>query len=106
MREQGEQSTWSGKIESLAPDGRGIGSSTAIIEEKTVRRPVFIPYSVPGDILKATITARKGKYLFGEISQLKEPSPHRVAPLCPHYGICGGCNLQHVAYDEQLRQKA
>jgi len=97
---------WTGRIESLAPDGTGIGSSKERAPDgKTVRRPIFIPLTVPGDMIKARICGRKGKYRFGETIRILEKSPHRVAPACPHFGICGGCDLLHISYEEQLRQK-
>lgn len=39
------------------------------------------------------------------VCAVQNPSPHRVAPLCPHFGECGGCTWQHIAYEEQLRIK-
>lgn len=98
---------WKGRIESLAPDGKGIGSTQErLADGKIVRRPIFIPLTVPGDLIEARITDRKGKYRFGETLRVIEPSPHRVTPPCPHFGICGGCDLLHIAYTEQLREKA
>ena len=107
MTQDDATETWTGTVESLAPDGNGIGT----VHERTpdgrpVRRPIFIPYVTPGDRIEARVTARKGKCLFGETLRVIEPSPNRVAPYCPHFSVCGGCDLEHIAYDEQLRQKA
>lgn len=45
------------------------------------------------------------KYAYGIIRELIEKSPYRIEPLCPVSGMCGGCQFQHMAYDEQLRIK-
>lgn len=107
MPSEQPDSSWTGRIESLAPDGTGIGTVEGrAADGQRLRRPIFIPYTVPDDTVEATIRERKGKYLFGELSRIIEPSSHRVTPACPHYLTCGGCDWQHLAYDEQLRQKA
>jgi 23S rRNA (uracil1939-C5)-methyltransferase len=100
-----ESGAWEGKIESLSNEGLGVG--TALVQEggKTLRRPVFIPFAAPGDVILANVTDQKRKYLFGEIDAVLKPSPQRTEPVCPHFMVCGGCNLQHVSYEEQLRQK-
>jgi len=97
---------WSGKIESISHDGNGIG--TVVIKEdgKMFRRPIFVPYTTPGDEVKVSIVKQQRKYSFGKLLKVINPSPLRVVPLCPHYTECGGCNLQHIAYDEQRKQKA
>lgn len=101
-----EGGIWRGAIESLSQDGMGVGSATVVVDDKEVRRPIFIPYTVPGDEVEAAIVERRGKYLFGAAQRLLTASPDRVAPPCPHFGVCGGCDLEHVAYEAQLREKA
>lgn len=66
---------------------------------------IFVPGLVPGDTAEIEITADKKNYLLGKIKQLIEPSPERVSPRCKHFGVCGGCTLQHYAYAAQLRWK-
>lgn len=72
---------------------------------KNEGRVIFIPGAVVGD--RATIRiARTGKkILYGEIIDLLSPSPFRVAPLCRHFGMCGGCSMQNIQYDKQLEIK-
>jgi 23S rRNA (uracil1939-C5)-methyltransferase len=96
---------WKGSIESLSQEGLGIGTMITKVDGKDVRRPIFIPFTVPGDEVEADITEQKRKYTFGMLSKITTPSPLRAEPECPHFTVCGGCNLQHVAYDEQLLQK-
>lgn len=65
-------------------------------------RAVFVPFSLPGETVRIKIVLNKKKYARGELLEVLEPSPFRVTPRCQHYGDCGGCHYQHVAYDQQL----
>ena len=67
--------------------------------------PIFIPFAVKGDILRARITWTSKDYAFGEIVEIVEPSKDRVKPACPYFEKCGGCDLQNVAYATQLEIK-
>ncbi len=63
---------------------------------------VFVPFSAPQERVRARIVTQKRDYAVAEIEEVIEPSPLRVAPPCPHYGVCGGCQLQHINYQGQL----
>ena len=63
---------------------------------------VFVPFSAPQERVRARIVTRKRDYAVAEIDQILEPSPLRVSAPCPHYGMCGGCQLQHINYQGQL----
>lgn len=67
-------------------------------------RPVFVPYAIPGERIRARIVDDRGRYAFAQGVTLLEPSPARVRPICPHFGPgrCGGCAFQHIAYEAQL----
>jgi 23S rRNA (uracil1939-C5)-methyltransferase len=56
---------------------------------------IFVPFALPGDRLRVRITGRRGDGLVGEPIEWVEQAP-RAAPPCPHFGTCGGCQLQHV----------
>jgi len=58
-----------------------------------------------GDTVKAEIFKIKKKYLVSRFRELVKPSPHRIDPTCPYFGLCGGCKWQHMDYAEQLRLK-
>lgn len=66
---------------------------------------VFIPKAVAGDVADIIITSKKKNHVFGKITALKKESAQRVSPFCKHFGLCGGCSLQHIDYAEQLRIK-
>ena len=71
-------------------------------------RVVFVRHALPGERVTAEITELHKGYLRADAVAIHEPSPDRVAPPCPYArpGACGGCDLQHVAGDAQLRWKA
>ena len=69
-------------------------------------KAVFIPYAVPGETLDIEIISSNRDYDKARIVNIIAPSPHRRIPACPHYGICGGCNMMHIddAYQRELRK--
>jgi 23S rRNA (uracil1939-C5)-methyltransferase len=68
-------------------------------------RSVFIGLSSPGDRLRARIVREHRDWAEAEAVELIEASPLRTEAACPHYGSCGACSLQHLAYDSQLEAK-
>ncbi len=67
---------------------------------------VYVPYSLPGERVVARPTAKRGEGFAASIDEIVEISPHRVRPDCIHFGICGGCALQHYAPAEYAAWKA
>ncbi|MFN2175596.1 MAG: class I SAM-dependent RNA methyltransferase [Anaerolineales bacterium] len=68
-------------------------------------RAVFIPFALPGEKTAIQLTESRKGYARAEIVDLIEPSPERIAPVCRHFGECGGCHLQHMPYQMQLETK-
>ena len=67
---------------------------------------IYVDGAIPGEKVRVRILDRGDDGVAkAELVSVLEPSPHRVAPACPHATQCGGCTFQHVAYEEQLRQK-
>jgi tRNA/tmRNA/rRNA uracil-C5-methylase (TrmA/RlmC/RlmD family) len=68
---------------------------------------VFVRHSLPGERVRARITASTSSYLRADAVEILVPSPDRVEPACPHAGPgrCGGCDFQHVAMAAQRRLK-
>jgi len=66
---------------------------------------VFLNYVIPGEEVVYRIKDRARGVLWGELLQVLEPSPQRVAPPCPYFGQCGGCVFQHIDYPRQLKIK-
>ena len=66
---------------------------------------VFVPYAAPGDVADVKIDRKKHSYAEGHIERLIKASPLRTEPFCEHFGVCGGCRWQHLAYEEQIKAK-
>jgi 23S rRNA (uracil1939-C5)-methyltransferase len=68
-------------------------------------RTVFVPGVIAGETVEFSIRGRQKGVWQGELQRILQPSAQRVEAPCRHYRECGGCNLQHMAYQEQLRCK-
>lgn len=77
--------------------GRGIG----YVNDKII----FIPKTVPGDIVNVKIICEKKNYLEGLILEIVKPSKLRIQPICPYFDKCGGCDLMHISISENLEYK-
>jgi tRNA/tmRNA/rRNA uracil-C5-methylase (TrmA/RlmC/RlmD family) len=69
---------------------------------------VFVRHALPGERVRAQVTAETTSYMRADAVEILKPSPDRVTPPCPHTGPgrCGGCDFQHVALEAQRRLKA
>ncbi len=92
------------KIESVAAEGKSL-ARIKYREDDDSPIVVFIPYGAPGDIADIQIDRKKHSFAEGHIVRLITPSTSRVEPVCPSFGICGGCKWQHLPYEEQLKWK-
>jgi 23S rRNA (uracil1939-C5)-methyltransferase len=63
---------------------------------------IFVPYALPGEEVLVELTEEKASYSRARMVEVLTPSPDRVEPRCIHYGACGGCHWQHIAYGRQL----
>ena len=66
---------------------------------------VFVPYAALGDRLRVRLTSVRKTFGYGEILEILSPGPGRCEPVCKHYGICGGCQYQHIGYEEEIAAK-
>ncbi len=67
---------------------------------------VFVPFVLPSERVTIQPIERKKDFIRARLLRVGDGSPERVAPLCPHFGVCGGCDYQHIPYEIQLRYKA
>ena len=86
------------QVTDLAFQGRGVARIDGLV--------VFVDGGLPGDTVNIEITHRHRRYIESRVLNVVEPSPDRVAPRCAHFGECGGCRLQNLAYEKQLAFKA
>lgn len=86
------------EITGIAAGGDGVGRTEGMV--------VFVPRAAPGDVAMVRLTRSK-RFARGRIESIEQPSADRVDPPCRHYTIdrCGGCQVQHLSYDAQLRGK-
>jgi 23S rRNA (uracil1939-C5)-methyltransferase len=85
------------QVESIASNGAGVMSNRG--------QRVFADCTAPDDIVRARITEDHKGWARAELLEIVEPSPKRIAPLCPLFGKCGGCSLQQLSYDAQIAEK-
>jgi 23S rRNA (uracil1939-C5)-methyltransferase len=84
-------------IDRLSVGGRGVARHEGLV--------VFVADTAPGEAVEVELALVKKNFAEARLVRIVTPSLSRITPPCPVAGICGGCNWQHVAYDEQLRQK-
>ncbi|MBD98898.1 MAG: 23S rRNA (uracil(1939)-C(5))-methyltransferase RlmD [Verrucomicrobia bacterium] len=77
------------------------GKSLAKVNDQVL----FVPHTVPGDIVDVQLYRKRRRYLEGKVIRFHKKSEHRVEPFCEHFGICGGCKWQFISYEDQLRNK-
>lgn len=84
-------------IESLAYGGNGLGYHDGKV--------IFVPQTAPGDRISCRVVRSKKRYAEARIEKILEPSAGRCHPPCPVFGLCGGCQWQHLPYSSQGRWK-
>jgi 23S rRNA (uracil1939-C5)-methyltransferase len=85
------------RIDSLAYGGNGVARLNGFV--------VFVRRGLPGDVVRARVTKVKGGYAEALAVAVVQPGPERVEAPCAHFGACGGCRFQDLAYAAQLREK-
>ncbi|MBQ9573354.1 MAG: 23S rRNA (uracil(1939)-C(5))-methyltransferase RlmD [Acidaminococcaceae bacterium] len=85
------------EITGLGSTGEGVGRFGDIA--------VFVPGALTGEKVRASAAFVKKNFIIGKLLEIITASPHRVAPACPVYEACGGCQLQHLSYEAELEEK-
>ena len=84
-------------IEAVAAEGKALTRVNDMV--------VFVPFVIPGDVVDIQLTKKKHSYAEAEVVRMVKPSADRIAPMCPHFGVCGGCKWQMQPYELQLKAK-
>jgi 23S rRNA (uracil1939-C5)-methyltransferase len=84
-------------VTDLLSNGQGVGRAAGVV--------VFAWGPLPGERARVRITLVKAKYAVGDLLELLATSPERSAPFCRVFGVCGGCQVQHLGYAAQLAWK-
>ena len=85
------------EITGVAAEGKALARVNDLV--------VFVPYVVPGDVVDLQIKRKKHSYAEAEAVKIHKYSTERAEPFCKHYGVCGGCKWQCLAYEHQLKYK-
>ncbi|MCL1868419.1 MAG: 23S rRNA (uracil(1939)-C(5))-methyltransferase RlmD [Paludibacter sp.] len=85
------------EITDIAAEGKAIARVDDLV--------VFVPFVVPSDVVDLQIIKKKKNYAEARVVRFEKYAENRCQPLCPHFGICGGCKWQILPYAEQLRFK-
>ncbi len=84
-------------VTGLGSAGEGVGRFKDIA--------VFVPGALPGETVRAAAAFIKKSFIVGKLLEIITASPDRVEPVCPVYEACGGCQLQHLSYEAELKEK-
>lgn len=96
-RKQMPAEAFRASVDSLAHDGRGVAHVNS--------KATFIEGALPGEEVMFTYVTQRKRYDEGVMTEVITPAPERGAPRCRHFGVCGGCSLQHLRADAQIRMK-
>ena len=86
------------RIEKLVTGGAGLGRHEG--------QAVFVPLTAPGDLVRAEVVEQRRGFVRAQLTEVIEPGAGRQDAPCPHYGECGGCDLQHLDAATQRQAKA
>ena len=99
-RSRFDRTPFQASITDLSHDGRGVAR-----REGEGGKVTFISGALPGETVVAEPTARSRHFDEARTLEVLQASPQRVTPRCPHFGVCAGCVLQHLAEDQQIVAK-
>lgn len=85
------------QVEKLAFGGKAIAKLEGFV--------VFLERAVPGQTVRAVIIRKKRQFAEARVLEVLKQSPDYVDPVCPHFGVCGGCQWQDLSYEKQLEWK-
>ena len=95
------------EIDTLAPGGDAAGRQRddPAAPGPNDGRVTFVPLAAPGERVRARVVREKERVAWAELVAVERPGPDRVAPPCPLFGTCGGCQWQHVTLAAQHAAK-
>ncbi len=85
------------EIEAFAAEGKALARVDNLV--------VFVPFAAPGDVVDIKLSRKRKQYAEGRIVAFRRHSADRAQPFCSHFGVCGGCQWQHLPYPSQLKYK-
>lgn len=92
-------------IERMIYGGDGLGRLPTDPGHSGRGKAVFVPFVLPGETVQAHLAEEKAGFVRGTLHAVDRPSPKRIEAACPYFLRCGGCQYQHIDYEEQVRIK-
>src|SRR5512135_3060673 len=84
-------------VESLDHEGQGVARQDG--------KAVFIEGALPGEEVEYSSYRKKSNFEMATVTRVLKESPLRTVPRCPHFGVCGGCSMQHLEASAQVAVK-
>ncbi len=85
------------EIFDISYEGAGVGKSDGQI--------VFVPKTLPSEKVEISVVKKNSNFLVGRLERILQESDKRTKPFCSYFQLCGGCDLQHCAYEEEIKLK-
>lgn len=85
------------ELEAIGHEGQALGRHEGKV--------IFVPYALAGEQVEVRIVEERKRWSRAQVLRILEPSSHRIRPPCPYFGLCGGCQWQHIDAPTQLALK-
>lgn len=85
------------ELTDIAPTGEAIGRHEGMV--------IFVPYALPGELVEVELVHRRRTFGRARLLKVVRPSADRISPPCPYFGVCGGCEWQHIPIEVQRTYK-
>lgn len=85
------------EIRDLSASGEGVADADGLV--------LFVDGALPGEVVEARMTQKKKRYAKAQVVKVLKSSEKRIQPICPYFGRCGGCQIMHLEYGDQLKFK-
>ena len=85
------------EIRDLSASGEGVAQVDGLV--------VFVDGALVGEVVEAKIVQKKKRYVKAQVVKVIKPSEKRIEPPCSYFGVCGGCQIMHLEYEDQLKFK-
>ena len=85
------------KNEDISYEAKGVGRINGKV--------VFVPFTIVGEEVEFEVDEENSRFISGKLKRVIEQNEKRILPKCPYFKACGGCDFQHMEYDEELKNK-
>lgn len=93
------------RVKALAHGGACVSKQISLEPTDQGQKTVFVREVIPGEEVEVEVLSDNKNYIEARLKEIIKPSPHRILPVCPKFGICGGCDLMHMELSLQREEK-